>query len=193
MCIRDRCITLACEESIDPEQAGLWIIGRFRSTDEPLSAHVGTNEKTKMAAVLASRSPEAEVEQRRVAADPELEALVQGEESAMREMLEQHAASADEPPLKQQKLEDSAPSAVVSKMELPALGEEFKSRLRSSEYVKNMVQDARLQAVISKIDSAPDCRVALDEMRSNNSDFAEFVSRMVTEVQEGPTPQNEDS
>lgn len=184
--LEGECSTLASEDAIEPTQAGLWIIGRLRSLDEPLSAHVGSNEKTTMAAVLAARGPAADAEQRRVAPDPEQEACVVAEEDALRELFQKHRVfegSTEEPPAKQQKLAAAAPTIV--KMELAPLADELVARLRDSEYIRKTVQDARLQAVISKIDSSEDCRAALDEMLSNNSDFAEFVHKMVTAIGAG--------
>lgn len=135
--------------AVDPESAGLWIIGRLRSHHEPLSAHVGTNEKTTAVAVLATMTPEASTQQKRIAADPEAESAITLEEGALRSALQAGAVNEEPPPAKRVKLDEPAArqETTQKEVELPPLSDELAAKLSESPYVRSMCKDERLQRV----------------------------------------------
>lgn len=157
------------DNAVQAEQAGLWLIGRLRPVDDLLSAHIGTNEKTTVSAVLAQMPLGQPDERKAIKQDMELEGKLADREEDLHKLFKSHAGEqSTEPPTKQQKTTHSTDNKLqLSSVcaDLAPLDESRGARLRSCEYVREMVRDKKLQkvsATSSPIEDGPtDIRLAV--------------------------------
>lgn len=183
--IQGECPSMADgDNAVQPEQAGLWLIGRLRPVEDLLSVHIGTNEKTTVSAVLAPMPLGQPDERKAVKQDMELEGKLADREEELQKLFESHAGDT-EPPAKQQKTAHGTENKLqLSSVcaDLAPLDESRGARLRSCEYVREMVTDKKLQQVMSEILANEKPKAALDNRMAQDSHFNEFVLKMISEV-----------